>query len=389
MQGRLAPPLDLRGPDDPEGRRRHHLLLTHWGEPSEVLAGSCDGAEARERRTNRTRGDPTSRLEVEAQWMRENGVRYWIPDTVSNLSRLGTYAPRLLFLRGDIVPSAPAVAIVGTRHPDEYGTEVARRLGRALARAGVTVVSGGALGVDGLAHEAALDAGGRTIVVFGSGLARLHPSSLAPLFERVARSGSALVSEYPVYAPPSRRHFPERNRLIAAQSDAVVVVQAGEGSGALITAGWARRLGVPLFAVPADLWYHASTGALSLLREGARPLTHPADLAEVPELASLTVSPIDWPKPGHRPWGMTNPWAATEEPTSPPTTGLPTDETCSEVSDSHPILAVLCRGPADLDALVAATGLPSGRLQAELTALEVTGHIRRLPGGTWTSSRKT
>lgn len=372
MQGRLVPPLDLRGADDPEARERHRLLLSHWGEPSEVLAALAGGQGAPESR-NAAGKDLDARLAAEARFMREVGAQYWVPDAHPGLTRLGSYAPRLLFLRGEVDAAAPAVAVVGTRHPDEYGTEVARRLGYALGRAGVTVVSGGALGVDRVAHEAALDAGGCTVVVFGGGLRRPHPPSLAPLFERVVASGSALVSEYPVHAPPNRRHFPERNRLIAALADAVVVVQAGIQSGALITAEWARRLAVPLFAVPADLWYHASAGTLGLLRQGARPLTHPSDLAEVPELASLAVAPGDWPEPGHRPWGVANPWSAAAAPVMPG----------PELAGS-PVLAALRRGPADLDALVEATGLPASRLQADLTTLEVAGLVRRLPGGKWT-----
>ncbi len=372
MQGRLAPALDLRQPDDPEAQGRHRLLLSCRGEPSEVLALVAAGGAQPSRLADSD--GLASRLEAEVRLMREAGVRYWVPDTHPGLARLGGYAPRLLFVRGEMDPTAPAVAVVGTRHPDEYGVEVARRLGRVLGRAGVTVVSGGARGVDQTAHEAALDAGGRTIVVFGGGLGRPHPPSLGPLFERVVRSGSALVSEYPVKAPPSRWHFPERNRLIAALADAVVVVQAGAQSGALITAEWAQRTHIPLFAVPADLWYHASAGALALLRQGARPLTHPSDLAQVPELSTLTVAASDWPEPGHRPWGAANPWEAQ----------VPAP---SESPDS-PVLRALQGGARDLDALVAATGLPAGRLQAELSALEVAGVVRRLPGGKWASSAR-
>lgn len=377
MQGRLVPPLDLREADDPEARERHCLLLSHWGEPSEVIAALAGGGAVPKTPAEPAAAkDLSARLAAETRWMREAGARYWIPDAHPGLARLGPYAPRLMFLRGDLDPTAPAVAVVGTRHPDEYGVEVARRLGFALGRAGVTVVSGGALGVDRIAHEAALDAGGRTVVVFGGGVGRPHPPSLGPLFERVVVSGSALVSEYPVHAPPSRRHFPERNRIIAALADATVVVQAGAASGALITAEWAKRLSLPLFAVPADLWYHASAGALDLLRQGARPLTHPSDLAEVPQLASLAVGPGDWPEPGHRPWGVANPWDAAATPAMP--APAPADS---------PLLAALRRGPADLDALVQALGRPPGRLQADLSALEIAGVARRLPGGKWALCR--
>lgn len=366
MQGRLTAPLDLRRIGDPEATRRHVELLAHFGEPSEVIAQQGQG------RVHET-PEIRARFEKECRWLLEAQAFYWLPDAYPGVQRLGRYAPRLLFLRGKFEPSLPVVAIVGTRHPDEYGTEVARRLAFALARAGVTIVSGGAKGIDQIAHEAALDAAGRTVVVFGSGLARPHPASLASLFERAVRESSALISEYPVFATPRRRHFPERNRLIAALADAVIVVQAGKESGALITAEWAKRLAVPLYAVPSDIWYHQSQGCLLLLRQGARPLVHPADLKAIPELAALSIRADDWPTLGHRPWGVANPWAAIGQ-----------NEGCSDVSEAGlRLMKCLTKGPADLDALVSETGLGASEVQAEMTMLELAGKVRRLPGGRW------
>jgi len=361
-------PHEFREPGDPEAAARHRLLLSHHGEPAEVIARfASDPHPDLFEVSPEPRAGPAARLGDEDDWLRRAQGRYWIPDTNARLSRLQGYAPRLLFLAGHLGLDEPTVAVVGTRHPDEYGVEVARSLGRALARAGVTVVSGGALGVDRVVHEAVLDAAGRTIVVFGGGLAVPHPKQNRDLFERVVAAGSAIVSEYPVFSRPAPRRFPERNRLIAALSDAVVVVQAGAKSGALITAEWARRVGVPVFAVPADLWYHASAGSLELLRTGARPLTHPSDLGTVPRLSALAFE--DWPRPGHRPWGASNPWADS-----------PTESEPLEPADSV-LVGFLRRQAMDLDALAEAAGRPVGRVQAELVRLEVSGVVQRLPGG--------
>lgn len=160
--------------------------------------------------------------------------------------------------------------MVGTRLPDDYGTEVAREMAAGLARSGVTVVSGGAIGIDGVAHRAALDAGGHTVAVLGSGIDVAYPPEHAPLFAEIVASGGALLSELPDGAPPTRWTFPKRNRIVAALSEAVVVVQAGLRSGALITAAAARRLGVAVFAVPGDVRERLSAGPNGLLRQGAR-----------------------------------------------------------------------------------------------------------------------
>jgi DNA processing protein len=177
--------------------------------------------------------------------------------------------PQRLRVRGDL-GDRRRVAVVGTRLSDPYGDRLAHEISGELARAGVTVVSGGAAGIDGVAHRAALEAGGHTIAVFGTGIDVPYPREHRELFDAIVAGGGALISELPDGAPPAPWTFPRRNRIVAALSEAVVVVRAGLRSGALITAHLARRLGVTVFAVPGDVRERLSAGPHALLRDGAR-----------------------------------------------------------------------------------------------------------------------
>jgi DNA processing protein len=160
-------------------------------------------------------------------------------------------AVKPLWIRGELPPGgAPAVSIVGARAASLAACRLAGALAGAAARAGFVVVSGGALGIDGAAHAGALDAGGRTVAVLGCGVDVAYPDRHAALFARVAAGGGALISEFPPGTQAHRRHFPSRNRLVAALGQAVLVVEAQQASGALITARLARKLGRPLYAVP-------------------------------------------------------------------------------------------------------------------------------------------
>jgi len=345
MQGRLVQPPILKGPGNREAEARHNEAL---------------GVDHREM------------MSRENAWMSDNGCRYWLPDGNEALSRLDGDAPSLLFVRGEPDMSAPAVAIVGSRKADEYGLEMTLHLSRALAGAGINIISGGAIGIDRAAHEGALDAGGRTTVVLGSGLAVPHPRSNRDLFDRVIETGSVIISEYPVGVPAAKRFFPERNRIIAALADAVVVMQAGKVSGALITATWATGMRIPVFATPADAWYREYTGCLDLLKKGASPLTRPSDLSSVPELAELASMDLPWPDPGRRPRGLPPPWRS-----------ITTRATAGEKLDASgaAVLRALSEGPLDLDVLADKTKIPAGRLQADLLKLEICGRICRIAGG--------
>jgi DNA processing protein len=180
--------------------------------------------------------------------------------------------PPALFVRGALPgPEDRTAAIVGSRKATSYGLRLARTLAADLVRAGFCVVSGLARGIDAAAHEAALAAGGRTVGVMGSGLLQPYPPEHTGLMDRVAESG-AVVSEFPLDAPPSRASFPRRNRVVAALSEAVLVVEAGRKSGALTTARHAADLGVEVLAAPGPVDREQSLGTLGLLRDGATPL---------------------------------------------------------------------------------------------------------------------
>jgi DNA processing protein len=172
-----------------------------------------------------------------------------------------------------------AVALVGTRRPTVYGQAVARDLATALAVHGITVISGLARGIDSIAHRAALDAGGRTLAILGSGLDEIYPPEHRNLAQEIAGQG-ALLTEFPLGTRPEAGNFPVRNRIVAGLARAVVVVEAGEASGALITAEFAADQGRDVFAVPGSIYSRASRGTNRLLLSGATPLTSPEDVLE-------------------------------------------------------------------------------------------------------------
>jgi DNA processing protein len=184
----------------------------------------------------------------------------------------------VVYERGPLLPcDAHAVALIGSRRPSAYGLRMARVLATDLARSGITIVSGLARGIDAAAHEAALAVEGRTIAVLGSGLLDPYPPEHLEMLGRIAASG-AVLSEFPLRAPPARPNFPRRNRLIAALGLAVVVVEAGERSGALGTTRHALDLGRTVMAVPGPVDRKGSRGTLRLLQEGAAPVGSAVDV---------------------------------------------------------------------------------------------------------------
>jgi DNA processing protein len=199
-------------------------------------------------------------------------------DYPARLRELRT-APRQLWVRGTLaVGEPPAVAIVGTRKSTPYGERVARAIATACARHGVCVVSGLARGIDAVAHQAALDAGGRTVAVLGTGIDQYYPRQHRALQERIARDG-LVVSEFGPGEPGHAGAFPQRNRLIAALADVTVVVEAPESSGALNTARYARELGRMLAVVPHNIDAPNGRGCNLLLRnEHAEPVLAPDDV---------------------------------------------------------------------------------------------------------------
>ena len=178
-----------------------------------------------------------------------------------------------LYARGEQIETAlslatPTVAIVGARACSDYGAHVARTISRELAAAGVTIVSGLARGIDGWAHRGALEAGGRTVAVLGCGIDRDYPRAHAQLAREITENGGGIVSEYEPGVPPAPWRFPARNRIIAALADIVLIVEARERSGALITVDLAMEIGRPIYAVPGETTSLLSAGTNQLIRAG-------------------------------------------------------------------------------------------------------------------------
>ncbi len=198
-------------------------------------------------------------------------------------------APPLIYVRGELLAADRwAVAVVGTRTPTIYGREATLRLVRELAEAGVSVVSGLALGVDSVAHTAALDAGGRTLAVLGSGVDQPYPERNRRLADQIIQQG-ALISDYPLGAKPVAANFPPRNRIISGLSLGTLVVEAGVRSGALITVNFALEQGREVLAVPGPIFSPQSAGPHQLIRDGATIVTSAADLLDALQMTTAQV----------------------------------------------------------------------------------------------------
>jgi DNA processing protein len=196
--------------------------------------------------------------------------------------------PPVLYVRGNLAPEDEwAVAIVGTRRVTAYGRQVAEEVATTLAHSGVTVVSGLARGVDSIAHQAALNAGGRTLAVLGNGVDLIYPPENRRLAAQIMEHG-ALISDYPLGTKPDGINFPPRNRIISGLSMAVIIVEAGVTSGALITATFAAEQGRDVFAVPGNINAPQSQGTNRLIRDGAQPLLDPQDVLEALNLTMVT-----------------------------------------------------------------------------------------------------
>lgn len=254
--------------------------------------------------------------------------------------------PPLLYVRGALHQHDEwAVAIVGTRKVSTYGREVTRTLVSDLARSGITIVSGLAGGVDSIAHQAALDAGGRTLAVFGTGIDIIYPHYNRALADRIMPQG-ALISDFAPGTRPAAANFPARNRIISGLSLATLVIEAGVQSGALITARFANEQGRDVFAVPGSILSPSSAGTNRLLRDGAGVVTCAEDILEALNLHMLQVQQQ----------------VATELLLDDPTEAA--------------VMAELSAEPRHIDAIARACGLPAATVAATLTMLELKGFVR-------------
>lgn len=267
-----------------------------------------------------------------------------------------TDPPPLLFLRGNgSLLERTGVAVVGARKATETGRRLARRVGRILAGAGIPVVSGLAMGIDGAAHRGALEGGGATVAVLGSGLKAVYPRCHRSLAREIGQRG-LLVSEFLPAESALPHHFPQRNRIIAALSGAVVVVEAGARSGALITVDHGLDLGRDILAFPGSVESARSVGTNRLIRDGARLLTDPEAILD--EVAQLLDS---------RPDALKSRW---RDP-----------ETESDLPDElRALWKALTPEPLAIETVAREAGVSSGAAMAGLTDLELMGRARRCPG---------
>ena len=263
--------------------------------------------------------------------------------------------PGVLFACGTFLPEdALAVAIVGTRHATQYGRRQADRLSQSLARAGLTIVSGLARGIDAVAHRGAVAAGGRSIAVLGSGLMNLYPPEHVELARQVAQQG-AVVSEVPPRVPPRSGAFPQRNRLISGLCMGILVIEAGQRSGALITARHAMEQNRDVFAVPGPIDSRASYGCHRLIRDGAKLVMSAEDVLE--ELGPLfeSISTPDGRQLRH-----------------------PAELTLNE--QERAVLDAIAGEATAVDTVVAVSGLPVQRVLATISVLETRHLVRRVSG---------
>ena len=261
-------------------------IAAAWKAPIQSLqAAGLDRRSIENLLAARQRLDPQTELERVNR--RGYGVCCWDDGDYPNNLRKISLSPPLLYMRGQLEQQDEmAVAVVGTRRVSPYGREVARELGSNLARHGVTVVSGLALGVDTIAHQSALDSGGRTIAVLGSGVDHIYPAQNRRLALQIIEQG-ALISEFALGTRPEASNFPRRNRIISGLSLAVIVVEAGQRSGALITARFAAEQSRDVFAVPGSILSPGSDGCNRLIQDGATPVTSINDLLERLQLANV------------------------------------------------------------------------------------------------------
>jgi DNA processing protein len=259
--------------------------------------------------------------------------------------------PPVLYLRGEWGEEGqPHIAIVGSRRCTEYGKEIAGRLAFDLARHGLTVVSGMALGIDTAAHKGAIAAGGRTVAVWGSGLDVLYPPQNRKLAEEIARQG-AIVSEFPLGTAPLSGNFPRRNRIISGLSLGVVVVEAGEKSGALLTADFASDQGREVFAVPGSIYLQGSRGCHRLIRLGAKLVEGVEDILEELRLEPLQALP----------------------PSS-------TEGGVELEGEEERLYRILSDRPLHIDEIIMRAHLPAGKVASLLMNLELKGYCRQESG---------
>lgn len=345
------------------GAVRMRALIQHFGS-----AAAAWKASAEELRTAGLGPKTVTRLltvrgevDVAALWSQADsqGIRVLTSEDQDYPARLKEIEqpPPVLFVRGAwLAEDEISVAIVGTRRVTAYGRQVTDQLAAGLASRGVTIVSGLARGVDEIAHSSALAAGGRTVAVLGSGVDNIYPPENRGLADTISANG-ALMSDYPMGTPPEGSNFPARNRIISGLTMATIVIEAGEKSGALITAGFAAEQGRDVFAVPGSILAPQSKGTNRLIQDGAQPLLTPDDV-----LQGLRLESAGEQRAARR--------------------------TFAADSSEQQVLDALGNEPLHVDEMQSRTGLPAERISAVLVMMELKGMVRQVGGMQYVAVRE-
>jgi DNA processing protein len=345
------------------GPNRLRRLEDHFGNlaaawaagPAEWTAAGLEPKVAEGIAQRRRTIDPDQELHrLEASGFR--AITWNDPEYSERLREI--YAPPpVLFVRGELERGdPPTIAVVGTRTPTAYGREVARRIAGELAANGITVVSGLARGIDAIAHRAALDAGGRTVAVLGSGVDVIYPSEHTRLADMIAGAG-AVISEYPLGTKPDAGNFPQRNRVISGLSQGVLVVEAGEASGALITVRYALDQNRDVYAVPGSILSPQSRGTNRLIKEGAKLVNEVGDILEELNLVEVGRQlALDLPPP--------------------------------ENELEARLLKLLSAEPVHVDEVGRGIGLPIQAVSSTLTLMELKGMVRHVGGMNYVRARE-
>jgi len=345
------------------GAVRLQALISHFGDLEDAwksssadLAEAGLGAKVIERVIQ-----AREKVDLEKLWgqIESQGIKIltWQDEAYPSRLKEIDQPPPVLYIRGEYLPDDLfAVAIVGTRRITSYGRQITEEISAFLAANGITVISGLARGVDAVAHQSALKSGGRTIGVLGSGIDKIYPPEHRGLAEQMMERG-AIVSDYAPGTPPDASNFPPRNRIISGLSLAVVVVEAGETSGALITAEFAAEQGREVFAVPGSILAPQSKGTNKLIRDGALPLLSPSDL-----MLALDLTRMGEQKSARK--------------------VLPADEIEAR------LLNVLGHEPLHVDEIRNQTDLPIEKVSATLVLMELKGMVRQVGGMSYVSVRE-
>ena len=340
----------------------YHALLERFGSSAAIVeqpAASLAAAGLADGKAAAIASPDPELVERSLAWLEVEGHRLVTigDDACPELLRRIPDPPLLMFVAGDPdVLHLPALAVVGSRNPTAGGRRNAYEFARYLARAGFTITSGLAEGIDAAAHEGTLAVSGKTVAFLGHGIDRIYPARNRQLADRIVASG-ALVSEFPLGTPPEKWHFPERNRLISGLSLGTLVVEAAQRSGSLITARLAAEQGREVFAIPGSIHNALARGCHRLIRDGAKLVESAADIVD--ELGPVT---------GHVLQSSLDSKPKVQAPTS-------ADDEYVELRKA------LSHDPATIDELARGSGLTIDQLSSMLLILELSGEVESLSGG--------